>query len=161
MFAEAPCNLRGLPIPVTFRITSARLKPPACTSRRLRMLSPPLRFTRLIPPVSYMCAMLGSVSSLRVRWSSLPPFAAGPSPVGVHLLLFLCLTFPVARPPVGFPNISAALRVVPFDQYGSAVVSLVGYHLLDPAQVHLRLLFRRRRNFVQDQLGHRISRFRK
>src|SRR5690349_2120752 len=53
---ESPCNRRGLPTPTNFRIISAKLKPPACTSSRFRMLFLPFRWVRLIPPVSYMCA---------------------------------------------------------------------------------------------------------
>jgi len=39
MLAEAPCNLRGMPIPSNVRMISAKLKPPACTSSRFKMLS--------------------------------------------------------------------------------------------------------------------------
>jgi len=51
MLAEALCDLRGLPIPSNVRMISAKLKPPACTSSRFKMLSLPYRCTRLIPPV--------------------------------------------------------------------------------------------------------------
>src|SRR6202451_4462348 len=71
---ESPCNRLGLTTPTNFRMTSAKLKPPACTSSRFRMLFLPFKCTRLIPPVSYMCAMLRSVSSLRVRCNSLLRF---------------------------------------------------------------------------------------
>src|ERR1700728_2056208 len=54
---ERPCSRLGFPTPTKFRMTSAKLKPPACTSRRFRMLFLPFRYTRLIhliPSVLYM-----------------------------------------------------------------------------------------------------------
>ncbi len=42
-------------------MTSPRLIPTAWTSSRLRMLARPRRCSRLMPPVSYMCAKLRSL----------------------------------------------------------------------------------------------------
>jgi hypothetical protein len=59
-----PCNRRGLPTPMVFRRIKDRLIAAPCTSSRFRMLFRPCRWTRLIPPASYRCAKLLSVSSL-------------------------------------------------------------------------------------------------
>ena len=37
--AKIPCNLRGLPIPISLRMTKPRLNPPTWISSRLAMLS--------------------------------------------------------------------------------------------------------------------------
>ena len=54
-----------------FRRISERLNAAPCTSSRFRMLSRPRRCNRRIPPVSYRCAKLRSVNSLRSFWSLL------------------------------------------------------------------------------------------
>ena len=50
--AARPWRLRGVPTPVSCRMSNPRLKPQTCTSRRLRILGWPRRCTRRMPPVS-------------------------------------------------------------------------------------------------------------
>jgi outer membrane protein OmpA-like peptidoglycan-associated protein len=47
-----PCRPRGVPLPISLRMTRLRLNPLTCTSNRFRIFSCPRKCSRLIPPVS-------------------------------------------------------------------------------------------------------------
>ena len=60
-----PCKLRGVPIPVRWRMSTPRLYPQACSSSLFRMFSCPRKYTRRSAPVRYMCAIDRSAFSVR------------------------------------------------------------------------------------------------
>src|ERR1022692_1044088 len=47
-----PCRPRGVPLPISLRMTRLRLNPLTCNSNRFRMFACPRKCKRLIPPVS-------------------------------------------------------------------------------------------------------------
>ena len=58
---------RGVPTPISVRMSRPKLNAPVWTSSRLRMLACPRRCVRRMSPVSYRCAFGRSRCSLRRR----------------------------------------------------------------------------------------------
>src|SRR6266480_3172871 len=108
MHAQAPCNRRGLPIPTSFRMISAKLKPPACTSRRFRMLSLPFMHTSHSAGfVQVRHTSFRQLTSLPLQ--SLAARSPNPPPVGVHLLLLIGFPFPLPRTSLRLGNVADCL----------------------------------------------------
>ena len=94
-----PCKVRGVPIPATFLMSTARLYPQAWINNRFRMLAWPRQCTRRIPPVSYVRALDCSPSApAAARFPSALPVHA--LPAGRDRLFDRFLAVPVARLPL-------------------------------------------------------------
>ena len=131
MQVEAPCNRRGLPISTSFRMIGAKLKPPACTSNRFRMLSLPFRCTRLIPP--------GFVHVRHASFRQLTFASAGAaccgSPLVRRRLAYTCFCSSALPAHVAdlcpAPVCSSDSRPRANPANGSTVVTLVGHDFFD------------------------------
>src|SRR5438874_12385611 len=60
-------------------------------------------------------------------------------PIRIHLLLLLFFAFPIPTASLRLRNVAAAVYRLHILQHGSAVITLVGDHLLDSFRIDLRL----------------------
>ena len=133
---KAPCRPRGVPLPISLRITRLRLKPPTWRSIRLRMLLRPRRCTRRMPPVSSVWAKLRSISSPRWRTQRLPAVAADSSAVGVDRIALGLLVFPITSSAIRLAHVSANLQFGKVRHRLVRVIPLVGHHFLHRIRMH-------------------------
>jgi len=100
---------------------------------------------QLAPPTQQPLS-LGPLQPLSIRVDGLLlAFFTNPMPLPILLLLW---------------NVSAYASCLQLFQNGSTMVSLVGYHLFDTTQIHLRHFLRRDLGFMPDQFGYRFPSFR-
>ena len=104
MHAKAPCSRRGLPIPTSFRMISAKLKPPALQDV---VSSFQMHTSHSAGFVQVRHTSFRQLTSLPLQ--SLAARSPNPPPVGVHLLLLIGFPFPLPRTSLRLGNVADCL----------------------------------------------------